>query len=150
MVSIFQVAKWFLSKEPMANKKLQKLCYYAYSWYLALNYDPEEEKILPLLTEEKAEAWVHGPVFRKLYTDVMHSGGDAISSSNDIIDSEIIGLLNNVYSVYGGYTGYELENMSHQELPWIRAREGYGELTLSQKLLSDSDIIEEFLPRIAK
>ena len=28
-LNIFDVANWFLSKEEMTHKKLQKLCYYA-------------------------------------------------------------------------------------------------------------------------
>lgn len=34
--SILDIANWFLSKEPMTHKKLQKLCYYAQAWGLAL------------------------------------------------------------------------------------------------------------------
>lgn len=30
------VANWFLTKESMTPKKVQKLVYYAYSWYLTL------------------------------------------------------------------------------------------------------------------
>ena len=48
---IFDLADAFLSIESMTHKKLQKLCYYAKAWYLAL-YDEN------LVTEE-FEAWVH-------------------------------------------------------------------------------------------
>lgn len=30
--SIFDIAGWFLEKEPMPHKRLQKLCYYALAW----------------------------------------------------------------------------------------------------------------------
>ena len=30
------IAKWFLSKQSMEHKKLQKLCYYAQAWHCAL------------------------------------------------------------------------------------------------------------------
>ncbi len=36
MNNIFDVADWFLSKEAMPHKKLQKLCYYYKAWGLAL------------------------------------------------------------------------------------------------------------------
>ena len=36
--SVFDIANWFLTKGQMTHKKLQKLCYYAKAWYLAL-YD---------------------------------------------------------------------------------------------------------------
>lgn len=38
MHTIYDVANWFLSNvENVANKKLQKLVYYAYSWFLVFN-----------------------------------------------------------------------------------------------------------------
>jgi len=37
MTSIQAIAKTFLTFESMSPKKLQKLCYYAYSWYLVFN-----------------------------------------------------------------------------------------------------------------
>lgn len=33
MRTVFDVAEWFLSKESMTNKNLQKLCYCAQAWY---------------------------------------------------------------------------------------------------------------------
>ncbi|MFP5528706.1 Panacea domain-containing protein, partial [Peptococcus simiae] len=55
MKSVIDVANWFLSKDSMTHKKIQKLCYYAQAWYCAL-YDGT-----PLFKEE-IQAWVHGPV----------------------------------------------------------------------------------------
>ncbi|SFE88703.1 Panacea domain-containing protein, partial [Peptostreptococcus sp. D1] len=73
MTTLFEVAKNFLDREPsMSLKKLQKLCWYAYSWFIALNNEPDEEN-LALLFNNRAEAWVHGPVFRDLYIDYRHS-----------------------------------------------------------------------------
>ena len=31
--SVFEIANWFLLKESMSHKKLQKLCYYAQAWF---------------------------------------------------------------------------------------------------------------------
>lgn len=57
MYSIFQVAKWFLDKDlNMSAKKLQKLCWYAYSWYIALNNEPNDSTLNSLI-DDKAEAW---------------------------------------------------------------------------------------------
>ena len=56
---IFDLADAFLSIESMTHKKLQKLCYYAKAWYLAL-YDEN-------LVNEAFEAWVHGAVQPDLY-----------------------------------------------------------------------------------
>ena len=40
MATVFDVSDWFLSKESMTPKKLQKLCYYYKAWGLAL-YDED-------------------------------------------------------------------------------------------------------------
>lgn len=53
------IANWFLLKESMPHKKLQKLCYYAQAWGYAL-YDA------PFINEA-FQAWVHGPVSPVLY-----------------------------------------------------------------------------------
>ena len=39
--AIEKMAQWFLNKTSMSNKKLQKLCYYAYCWYIVFNNDVE-------------------------------------------------------------------------------------------------------------
>ena len=56
---IFDLAEAFLSISSMTHKKLQKLCYYAKAWYLAL-YDEN-------IVSEPFEAWVHGAVQPELY-----------------------------------------------------------------------------------
>lgn len=150
MYSVFQVAKWFLNKDKyITNKKLQKLCWYAYSWYIALNYDPEDNKELAFLINEKAEAWVHGPVFKILYEDIKYNNSQQIYSSNDITAKDDISFLNQVYDVYGNNSGYELENFTHQELPWINARVGYKPYEACHKIIKDEDILTEYLPRLS-
>lgn len=47
-----KIAKWFLSKESMSPKKIQKLVYYAYSWYLTLMNDSVEYLNNKLFDEE--------------------------------------------------------------------------------------------------
>ena len=64
--TVFDVANWFLSKESMTPKKLQKLVYYAYSWYLTLVNESKDDLTAKLFTS-RLEAWVHGPVFPELY-----------------------------------------------------------------------------------
>ena len=81
MTTIFEVAKNFLERDPnMSLKKLQKLCWYAYSWFIALNNEPDEEN-LTLLFNDYAEAWVHGPVFRNLYTDAKYNNFSEVNNS---------------------------------------------------------------------
>lgn len=111
---------------PLSNIKLQKLLYYTQAWHLAFH---KKE-----LFDGKFEAWIHGPVNREVYsrfnnTKYMFSE----IYSTDIIDTNIteklseeeIKHINIILEHYAKYSGVELEDMSHKEEPWIRAREGY-------------------------
>ena len=66
--TVFEVANFFLSKESMSPKKLQKLVYYAYAWTLAI-LNEDELNIDYTLFDEPLQAWVHGPVCPDLYYD---------------------------------------------------------------------------------
>ena len=59
MHTVFDIANWFLEKQSMTHKKLQKMCYYAQAWSYALKNRP--------IMDAEFEAWVHGPVCRELY-----------------------------------------------------------------------------------
>ena len=64
---VINVASFFLNKDPnMTHKKLQKLVYYAYVWYIVENND-DCFNISNKLFDDEIEAWVHGPVCRNLY-----------------------------------------------------------------------------------
>ena len=65
-LNIFDVANWFLSKEEMTHKKLQKLCYYAYSWFIYI-YNDNCNHIKNRLFDKIFVAWVHGPINVELY-----------------------------------------------------------------------------------
>src|SRR3989344_4053148 len=69
------VGRYFLylasqEKEPITNKKLQKLVYYAQAWSLVLNNKK--------LFNEPIEAWVHGPAVRSLYVQYKKFGFELI------------------------------------------------------------------------
>ena len=65
--SIFDVANWFLGKEPMNHVKLQKLCYYAVAWGYALFNRP-------ICAESEFQAWINGPVSPTLYEKYKKTG----------------------------------------------------------------------------
>ena len=76
---LFDVAKWFLQKESMNQRKLQKLCYYAQAWHYALCGTP--------LFDADFEAWVHGPVNRDIWNYFRDQGyWDIEPSELDIIE----------------------------------------------------------------
>lgn len=129
------VGKYFLSKNhELTDIQIQKLTYYAYSWYMIKN---NGEKIF----KEQPQAWVHGPVFRSLY-DAMKSERfyNEKLEENTILDS-IKNFLEIIFNIYGKFSGNELEKMTHSETPWINARKGKLPHERSERLISDEDIM---------
>lgn len=112
------VAKWFLSRDSMTHKKLQKLCYYSQAWYCAL-YDGS-----PLFSDE-IQAWVHGPVVPSIYPSYADYKWLSIPKSafdGSIFDKKALDILEAVYDTYGDLSGDQLESLTHSEEPWIIAR----------------------------
>ncbi|PDS21854.1 Panacea domain-containing protein [Flavobacterium branchiophilum] len=120
--------------DTISHKKLHKLIYYVEAWNLVhLN--------IPIV-DENFEAWVHGPVIPQLYQELKEFGFNDIKVVNDefdTVDEEIEAIIrkNNlttdqldlIYSVlnkYGGLNSLELELLTHNEVPWIEARNGYA------------------------
>ena len=111
----------------MSHLKLQKLLFYCDAYRLA--YFGQE------LIEDVFEAWVHGPVCRKvydslkdksvLYSDLAYSETsidvDAAFEALPTAQRELIGSVLNDLS---GWSGMELEAATHREYPWQQARAG--------------------------
>lgn len=120
--SIFDIADWFLQKENMTHKKLQKLCYYAQAWCFALKGYR--------LANTDFQAWIHGPVSPVLYERFKGFGCETIKINTDRLitfEDEDLELLEDVWETYGDKTGNALEALSQRELPWEEARQGYNE-----------------------
>lgn len=150
MYNIEDVANWFLSKESMTPKKLQKLLYYAYAWYLTLQNESSEELDNKLFDEE-FEAWVHGPVVYSIYDKYRHKGYNEIEKFEGQLpqfDEDTLDILEQVWDEYGHFNGNELESITHQESPWINARKGYGPLDRCNEVINDKDIYECYIKRI--
>lgn len=124
---------------PMSHLKLQKLLFYCDAYHLAY-FDVE-------LIEDKFEAWVHGPVSRKvfdslkdkslLYSDIEYvDNGINIDETFESLSSLQKDLLNNILSTLSTWTGTELEASTHDEKPWLEARLGYGEADRCHELIS--------------
>ena len=106
--------------------KLQKLMYYVQAWNLAFNGKP--------LFDGRFQAWVHGPVNRELYdrfgaTKSLYSQitSDDISADfqTTLLPDEARQHIDSVLETYAGFTGTQLEELTHREEPWIAARRGY-------------------------
>lgn len=123
-VSVFDVANYFLAKveltsgSVMTHLRLQKLCYYAQAWHLAFDHVP--------MFSERFEAWAHGPVSPDLWDKYKGFGMSPISSSDDftldVFTNSQIETLEEVWNAYGQFDAKYLEELTHQENPWILAR----------------------------
>jgi len=141
-ITIYDVANGFLTKGPMSHKKLQKLCYYAYAWNWALNNQP--------LVKSDFEAWIHGPVCSQLYNYYRGFGWNDIPQQSclpkSIDENEMVkDLINEIYRIYGDFSGDELELITHSELPWIEAREDLQPWDISTNKISEATMASFYL-----
>jgi uncharacterized phage-associated protein len=107
---------------PMNQLKLQKLVYYIQAFHLVF-YDGE-----PII-EDEFQAWVHGPVSRKIwdhYRDQSYIYSDIPRPKGKMdvcgLSTEQVSLIDEVLKNYSPFTSYQLEMLTHSELPWIEAR----------------------------
>jgi uncharacterized phage-associated protein len=121
--SVFDIADWFLAREPTTHRRLQKLVYYAQGWGLALLRRPlaVDENGAPI----SFEAWSAGPMSRELYRKYHMYLWEIIPSPSNFhcnFSRNELELLEEVYEVYAPYASPELESMSMAEDPWRNAR----------------------------
>ena len=140
-ITAIMIAKYFLTKESMTQKKLQKLVYYAYAWYI-VSFNNNVNRIKNLLFIEKPEAWVHGPVFRTLYDAYRTYGWNNIPKVDNFNfkDKGLEKFLDSIWDIFGKYDGDELEVMTHKETPWIKARNGISAIAPSTEKINEEDI----------
>lgn len=149
-ISIHVIADFFITKvdessgDPMTHLKLQKLAYYAQAWHLTLLEEP--------LVKDDFEAWIHGPVAKELYDRFNGNGWnpialDQISSDPSELDERTQEFLGEVWDVYGQYTAKALEEMTHEEEPWLTARDGVSPIERSNQPIS-VDIMKSYYGKV--
>ena len=120
----------------ITHLKLQKLLYYCQAWSLVFF----EEKLF----EEEIQAWVHGPVVPKVYRFYKKYGYSDISGSS--FDPQTrekqkkCAVVKSVCEVYGGCSPKYLEELTHHEYPWLKARKGLLATQKSNKAISTEDM----------
>lgn len=142
MRTIYDIADYYLAKEAMTPKKLQKILYYAYSWFLTLENEPDQG-LTNKLFNEQFEAWVHGPVNYEIYKKYQDYGSDLIEKYTGKIKTfsqDVIDVLEEVWRTYGGNTAYQLEHFTHQEAPWLIARGDTPPMNRCRAVINDENI----------
>ncbi|WP_407491858.1 Panacea domain-containing protein [Pseudooceanicola sp. MF1-13] len=104
--------------ELLTPLKLQKLLFYSDAWHMAL-YDQEA-------TNERFQAWVHGPVALSQYHRFKDFRWRPITEEIDRpeLEGRMAQHLNEIIDVFGSESATALEIMTHQEAPWQAARGG--------------------------
>lgn len=132
---------------PMVHLKLQKLAFYAEAYHLAYFDDS--------LINDDFEAWLHGPVSRKIWDhyklianiydpiSVTENKKEVIKSFHKTLISDQVDLINDVLQELGKESAYNLECMTHSEFPWQKAREGYAPDDKCEVVI-DKSLINEF------
>lgn len=122
MADVREVAKYLISLSRESSRyaitplKLQKLVYYAQGYHLALTGEP--------LFEERLEAWEHGPVAPDIYHIYKKHRyftipREPFNDYQNYLDNEEITTLNRVWNNFGHLDGKTLEELTHQEDPWL-------------------------------
>lgn len=129
----------------LINLKLQKLIYYIQGWFFGYMKEP--------MMNTKFEAWIHGPVSRPLY-DRFRENKNLYSfiGYNDVIYREADKMIADedkdfikyILGNYAGFSGVELEQQSHQDMPWKKTREGLQPMEASTREIDDSLFVEYF------
>jgi uncharacterized phage-associated protein len=150
-VDINQVADYVCFRlndagSPPSQLKLHKLLYYIQAWNLALYDEP--------LLDEKFQAWIHGPVSRTIY-DRFKNTKNMFSSitEEDIHDyaklpQSTIYHIDEVLEAYGDFSGTQLEELTHQEDPWINARKGLNRFDRAERIISEEDMKNYYKSRL--
>ena len=108
------LADYILQKYgPMSHLKLQKLLYYCREVYDSL----KDSSVL--------------------YVDLGFAGtNNPEAELNNMLSSDQSQLIIDVLNELSAWTGLELENATHSELPWCEARQGLGPADRCEKIIS--------------
>lgn len=100
--------------------KLQKLLYYIEAWNMVFLNSP--------IFADKIEAWQHGPVIRSVWDhfkrfSILYDELPVCETCSCVMSDEQRAIVDDVLDEYGDKTGYYLENLTHSEEPWRKARQ---------------------------
>ncbi|WP_412031251.1 Panacea domain-containing protein [Metamycoplasma buccale] len=143
MKDIKEIAKWFLSKESMSQKKLQKLCYYYIAWgYVFYNK--------AMAKNSDFYGFIQGPfskVLQNEYENYEWEEIDKIENLNITFSKNENELLNFIWNSYGNLSDIELEILTSRETPWVEARYGLDMFEPGNELI-DTNTMKAFYSKI--
>lgn len=144
---LFAITDYLVQKHKITEPvKIQKILYFLY-----LEYLKEKKK---KLFEEEFEAWVYGPVLRRVYNHLRYNGltfneYETFDSEKDeyiftkiipLKDQETIDFINKKIKKYKNKTTFILVEEAHKTKPWINARKGLKESEISTEKIKFKDL----------
>ncbi|EPG66005.1 Panacea domain-containing protein [Leptospira wolffii] len=126
---------------------------------LLVSKGEEIEKPISILKLHKLlyyiQAWVHGPASRPVFDKFKKDKGmydsltlGDITRTNSLLSPEILFHVNEVLDVYMKYSGSELEDMTHKEDPWLKARADIPSYQSSENYIQESDMTIYYRARL--
>ncbi|WP_196594236.1 type II toxin-antitoxin system antitoxin SocA domain-containing protein [Pectinatus sottacetonis] len=110
---------------------LQKTLYYIQGFYYAFHHT--------FLFSEECEAWIHGPVYRKIYSRYKNYQFDPIKKPNEFNTETFTAtekaIFDSVIKNLCCYSGKILEQFTHSETPWISARKNISPTAASNQII---------------
>jgi uncharacterized phage-associated protein len=150
MPTATHVAEWIVRHSiedvgaPVDPMSLEKLLYYAQSFYLAL--------YRRLLFADEIRAWRLGPVVRTVYDQYAEFHSDPIILPEGTwpeLGEPIEEHLRQIVSFFGGYTALKLSDATHSEAPWLDARKGLGRRDKSDVIIPVQKIKQYYCQLLA-
>lgn len=157
MLDINQVCDYIIfrlkseDEAQLSHLKLQKLLYYVQSWNLAFYDRP--------FFSGKFQAWIHGPVNRTIYDRFKDSKfiyspinlSDIINANvTEDISQDAKSHIDVVLEVYAPFTDTDLEIKTHEEEPWIEARNGFAASERCEVELNEETMRRYYAARLNK
>ena len=138
-ILIDDVSNYILKSTEITPLALQKALYYVQGFYAAF--------FGGFMFKENCEAWVHGPVYRGLYNKYSkfeYRNIETLEKSNAKFTDEQKTIIDSVIEHFCCYSGKVLENFTHKEKPWQKAREGLNDLEPSNNEIEKLEIMKYF------
>ncbi|MCJ8205738.1 type II toxin-antitoxin system antitoxin SocA domain-containing protein [Pseudomonas sp. RGM2987] len=144
------IANWFVAKcaesgDLITHLKLQKLLYYAEAWTQTLTGKE--------LFSEQIQAWAHGPVVPEVFQEFKKYGWNPLPAPEDqkipVVSSEAEEILLQVFEAYSDLPAKTLEEMTHRDAPWIKARGDLSSEERCETIMPKAEILDFFRTKYA-
>lgn len=130
----------FQRLEEVTPLMLQKLLYFIQGVSYAQNGRP--------MFSENCQAWIHGPVYPEVYdmfrdfkyNPIEDARFAIFNGTEDKLTADERRVIDLVVNTFGEYSGKVLERITHTEMPWKAARNGYGDQIPSNEPISMESI----------